>query len=172
MTTLISIDPSITCTGVAMFRNGDFLEAWAIKPKKISSGNKIPAHIRIDKIIERLSVIADHRLGAEFVVEITSGKTSSRHGGHGAGLGTYGMVVGQVVRHLIERHGAQRVHQVYENDWTRGKGGKDKRQAHCQYAYPLYAAQYAATDKGGDIADAILLGEYHMQQQRVRKAIA
>lgn len=175
--TLISLDPSITCTGYAVFMVNGLVECGRITTKAAYQRNKvkhkIPAHERIDEVIRDLGELFDRfPASAEIVIEITSGKTSSRHGGGGAGLATYGMAVGQIVRYAIERFGGERVHQVYENDWTRGKGGKDKRIAHCRYTYPMYAKRYAEVDAGGDIADAILLGEWWINNRAIREASA
>lgn len=175
--TLISLDPSITCTGYAVFGLNGLQECGRIKTTTDFQRNKVkhkvPAHERIEELIGDLGEVFDRfPASAEVVIEITSGKTSSRHGGGGAGLATYGMAVGQIVRYAIERFGENRVHQVYENDWTRGKGGKDKRVAHCRYSYPMYAKRFADIDSGGDIADAILLGEWWLNNQRIREASA
>lgn len=172
--TLIALDPSITCTGYAVFMLNGLVECGRITTRAEYQRNKVrhkvPAHERIDELIRDLGGVFD-RLPAssEVVIEITSGKTSGRHGGGGAGLATYGMAVGHIVRYAIERFGEDRVHQVYENDWTRGKGGKDKRIAHCRYCYPMYAERFADMDTGGDIADAILLGDWWINNQRIRE---
>ncbi len=162
MTHLISIDPSITCTGVAEFDDGEPVAAHRIVPS-----DSLGTIAKIDWTIAQIELIVPRFSICDFVIEITSGKTSSRHKGGGAGLGTYGMAVGHIARHLILTQHEGRVTQVYENDWTRGRGSKDKRIAHLKYTCPLYARQYAHMDPGGDIADAIGLGEWHMMNTRL-----
>ncbi len=136
-----------------------------IKPQKYFSRNKlktaVPTTHRIDELIHTLGDWLKLYPDAQFAIEITSGKTSSRHGGSGAGLGTYGMAVGHVARWAICNTSHDRVHQVYENDWTRGSK-KERRKAHAEYAYPLYKENWSEKDKGGDISDAIMLGDYTM----------
>lgn len=173
MSPLISIDPSITCTGVARFESDGLNSCFRVRPKQTRKGKTIPAHERIEELICELGgeirgIIHGYQR-VNFVVEITSGKTSGRHGGGGAGLATYGMAVGQVVRFLKEEYGRDQVHEVYENEWTRGKGQKEHRRWHCRHAYPLYAEHAYEIDKGGDIADAILLGDWWINNQRIRE---
>lgn len=168
---LISIDPSISGTGVAVFSPGcELLEMCKITAPAISQKNnvqtKINSHQRIDRIIAQLDEVLERNIITTtpmIVIEITSGKTSSRHGGGGAGLGTYGMVVGQVVRWAIDRVGPDLVEQVYENDWTRGSK-KERRREHAKHMHPLYATHYYGKDKGGDISDALCLGEWAMNR--------
>ena len=176
---LIPIDPSISCTGVAVFELDKLIRCARIKPKqqvqKDGVITKFTSWQKIDQIIEALDLLLSEHPGASFSIEITSGKTAGRFGNKKiSGLGTYGMVVGQVVRWAIERVGPDRVHQFYENDWTR-QGKKDRRQEHCRYTFPFYAEHWYEQDKikhdksgrytgGGDVSDAIMLGDYTLQQ--------
>jgi hypothetical protein len=71
------------------------------------------------------------------------------------------------------------VHQVYENDWTRGKS-KEIRQETCAYRYPFYKEHWYEKDKvtknksgakfGGDVSDAIMIGEYILMNQILHPA--
>jgi len=165
---LISIDPSITCTGIAVFNKScELIDGGLIKTKDRFTHDRVRYSVKsIDRIDELIAALGDwltEYQDAQFSIEVTSGKTSSRHGGGGAGLGTYGMVVGHVARWAICKVGNDRVHQVYENDWTRGSK-KDRRKTHAELTYPLYAQRWAAEDKGGDLADAIGVGDYTMNQ--------
>lgn len=163
---LISIDPSIRCTGVALFDTScELVNGALIKPRTDYTRNKIkhtiPSIDRIDEIIRELDKWLSQHPDAQFAIEVTSGKTSGRHGGKGAGLGTYGMVVGQVARWAICNVGQDRVHQIYENDWTKGKK-KIYRKPQAELSYPIYKEHWSAKDGGSDLADAILLGDYTM----------
>lgn len=174
---IISIDPSITCTGVAVFSPVfNLLEMNRITAPAISQKNKvqtkIKAHERINRIIEQLDDVLERNTLTTtpmIVIEITSGKTSARHRGGGAGLGTYGMVVGQVVRWAIDRVGEELVMQVYENDWTKGSS-KDRRREHARLCYPLYGSEMHERDKGGDVSDALCLGEWAKSQMQIEGA--
>lgn len=187
---LIPIDPSISCTGVAAMENGEPIRCAQIKPKTSFQKDKIkhtiPAHQRIEQIIEELAKFVysfDRSDGKPiaFAIEITSGKTAKRFGSQRiSGLGTYGMVVGQIVRWCIEEFGNDCVFQFYENDWTRGST-KERRQEHCRYAFPYYAEHWYEKDKikahksgskkGGDVSDAIMLGDYAIQKLAIEGAI-
>lgn len=170
---LISIDPSISGTGVAVLSPGcDLLEMHKITAPAISQKNKVQTKAsswqRINRIIEQLDEILDrvykvHGSLPYIAIEITSGHTSRRHQGSGAGLATYGMVVGQVARWAIERVRSDRVIQVYENEWTRGSK-KERRREHAKHLHSLYATHWYDRDKGGDISDAICLGEWAMNR--------
>lgn len=171
--TLIAIDPSIKCTGVARFETDGLSSCFHIKPQQTRKGKTIPAHERIEDLICNLGVEVSSIIHGyervEFVVEITSGKTAGRLGKNVQGLATYGMAVGQVVRFFKEEYGRDSVHEVYENDWTRGKGNKEYRRWACRHAHPLYAEHAYEIDKGGDIADAIMLGEWWLQRRRLEQ---
>ena len=154
-TTVLAIDPSITCTGYAVLTDsGDRLVAGGlIKPKRTDE--------RMDKIryicecVDRL--VLDYTPDVA-IIELTSGKVNrGRHTGGGAGLAVYGMCVGAVWK-LLSNYDTHQTFGVYENDWTKGKGGKVKRKIICSLVYPN---QYDPDkDSGGDLADAILIGRW------------
>ena len=172
-TKLLSIDPSINSTGYAVFSGSDLIRCWHIRPQRNKTRNKvttkIPAHQRIQAIIRELDFICDEHEPHEAVVEITSGKTSARHKGNGAGLATYGMAVGHVARWAIARLGPDAVTQVYENEWTRGSS-KQTRRLRAHAAYPrAYTTEIMEGDKEGDISDAIALGIWTQEQLTQRR---
>lgn len=159
---VLALDPSITCTGyVLMNQDGDNLIAGGlIKPKH--------RHERMKKI----TCICDcvEKLIREYnpdvaVVEVTTGKVNrARHKGGGAGLAVYGMCVGAVWQKLVSIKTIKTV-TVYENDWTPGKGGKVRRRLDCSVMFPgLY--DYTK-DPGGDMADAIMIGQWYFAKRNI-----
>lgn len=156
---VVAFDPSITCTGFAAMRgylNSDrepeLLEFGKIKPDS-KGGRSIT---RINEIVDQVLAVAERYPHATFGIEVTSGKTSKRHKGGGAGLGTYGMLVGHVSRALIDSQ--NHVRQIYENDWTAGFSKGDRKRT-AAIAYPTYR-EFEQQDSGGDISDAIMLAEH------------
>jgi hypothetical protein len=107
------------------------------------------------------------------LIEITSGKVGhNRHKGSGAGLAVYGMAVGYLwavidcwLRRLpAEQQKNTEIVLVKENDWTRGVPKAD-RIAAVAAEFPAYDT---AQDPGGDLADAIALGQWYLREYRAR----
>jgi Holliday junction resolvasome RuvABC endonuclease subunit len=118
---------------------------------------------RIDAIVtDLLELVREYRPEC-IVIEGTSGKVSARHKGAGAGLAIYGQAVGEV-RRAMKVTGI-RVVMVKENEWTRGCAKKFHRQVWCESAYPKRYDR--EKDKGGDVADAIKLGRWWLEVQRL-----
>lgn len=174
---IIGFDPSINCTGFSIFENNQLIDCGRFKNSGSYQKNrvvhKIPAPERINQMIRDIGDMISDYPEAEFVVEITSGKQAGRFKTNLQGLGTYAMLVGHVVRFLIDRHGEHRVHQYFENDWTRGCA-KERRQQHCAHLYPLYAKHWLERDmvkvskgrtkSGGDVSDAVMIVDYHINR--------
>lgn len=156
---VVAFDPSITCTGYAAMRGylnedrePELIEFGTIKP----DDKKASSIVRIEQIVADARMVAKRYPDAIFAIEITSGKTSKRHGGGGDGLGTYGMLVGHLARELLNTQ--PRVRQVYENEWTAGFSKGDRKRT-AAIAYPAYR-EIEQSDTGGDISDAIMLAEW------------
>ena len=167
MTTLLSIDPSSTCTGYAVFRNKRLVDAGLLKP----TNRKDPPTKRIVEMVAELQGVLHEKKPKVAVVEITSGKVNTRrHGGSGAGLAIYGMAVGAMWQSLREYLVWGKIEGevvcVPENDWIRhrAKGQKSKaaRIAEVAACHKKYDPD---KDKGGDAADAILLGEWYLNSE-------
>lgn len=159
---LLAIDPSSTCCGYAVFIDTTLIECGKVTPRR----TKDAVNDRIDHIVAELVALVREHGPEVIVIEDTSGKVSGRHGGGGAGLAIYGKAVGEIRRAML--HTGVRVECVLENEWTRGMGKKGQRMLWCRAAYPT---QYdAEQDKGGDVADAIKLGRWWLEVQRVKGA--
>jgi hypothetical protein len=159
---ILSIDPSSTCVGYAMFdESGTLLGSGRLMPDKKND----VAMDRIAGLVSELSALWHEHRPRHCVIEVTSGKVARRLGGCGAGLATYGMAVGacwQMLRSLV---GPQNVTAVYENEWTRGVP-KSQRLQLLRIIFPGYDP---ATDPGGDAGDAIMLGEWWFEQKVMRE---
>lgn len=160
---ILALDPSSTCSGYAAMTDANILvDAGKIKPHRASD----PANARIRAMAADVLVLVEQHKPEVVVVEDTSGKVARRHGGGGAGLAVYGKAIGWLVA-TLEAAGV-RVVTVLENDWSRGQP-KRRRQQIVAAAFKGYDA---AKDSGGDVADAIALGQWWFVEGQYRKASA
>jgi hypothetical protein len=167
-TPILALDPSLTRTGWAYFDNDELLRCGWHTPRGSLAGRKTTACQRIDSLITK---IADEPISeaSEIVIEVTSGHTSNRHGGKGAGLALYGMAVGAFYQWACTRYGHNRVHAIEENRWIR-KRSKEERQQHARLLHgKVYTPQIESKDRGGDTSDAIMLGDWWINHGRLYK---
>ncbi len=161
---ILSLDPSSTCIGYARFsRDGDLHDAGRITSKKSQR-----ATVRMVKLAEEIVELVECSTPASriiCVVEIPSGHVNrGRHGGGGAGLSTYGLAVGYLLGRLASLDVDVRM--VEENKWTRGIP-KFKR---CRLVALKHQSYQPINDPGGDVADAIGLGEWWIMEQKLSPA--
>jgi hypothetical protein len=156
---LLSLDPSSTTTGYAVFKDGKFIEAGKLKPARAAD----PANDRIRVMTWQLRDLANSVKPTHIVIEDTSGKVGRRHGGGGSGLAIHGKAVGwfiSVAEHIIK---SENVRCITENTWTRSikKATRQERVAAMIRNYD------PEKDKGVDVADAIGLGLYYLEVLRM-----
>jgi hypothetical protein len=174
MKTILAIDPSSSATGWALLDlAGRIIEGGIIKPDKL----RAEPQFRIKSMAEDFRQLLNEFEPGIILIEITSGKVGiNRNKGAGAGLGVYGMAVGYFwaltdcwFRQLpAEQQGQTEVVVVKENDWTRGVPKEDRIAAFaCEF--PAYNP---ADDPGGDVADAIGLGQWYIREYRAKLAEA
>jgi hypothetical protein len=162
---IISIDPSTTATGVAVFRTENIgseprLAAWStIRPQKTKDS------------VQRCLLIS--AATAEKVREYAKGSKSVRvliempgaqvRGGAGTSLITLGIGVGMTLKHLSMI--GFKVEMVHVNKWTRLNHThclpKEIRAEMIRRTFPEYAKE--TKDKGLDAADAIGLGAWFLK---------
>lgn len=153
---ILSIDPSSSCTGYAVFDGRSLIECGTFKPKPSDTAN-----VRIEAMAQDLrDTIAEHA-PLVLLIEDTSGKVGRRHKGGGAGLAIYGKSIGYMLATARATPGL-RVITVLENEWTRGVS-KDTRTARLAGLRGYDAGQ----DPGGDAADAIGLALWWIARQGV-----
>lgn len=167
---LISIDPSSTRTGLACFDGQDLITTEAITPIDIDPWP------RVCKIADWVGNHIDSFRPDTVIVEM--GKKVHGHkrwATAGSGMSVYGMAVGAVMWEVHKRQGPGRYEIVDANRWTQrqrssGRGTyqvtKKTRIGEIEMIYP---EQYSANkDAGGDIADAIAMGLWWMENQNIR----
>lgn len=149
---LLSIDPSLTCTGWALFDDEGVVDLG-----RISTSPK-------EQLLDRLQCLADglqapltEVAGGHVVIEVPSGKVGKKlHGRNAAGLSVYGVAVGYVI--CTSKQLGHEPDLITEQQWT-GSQPKRVRTAIVTGTCPAYAT-WVKKDRGGDIADAIGLGEW------------
>lgn len=154
---VISLDTSSSCTGAAVFECGGGPSPRLIHAARLQAKPKNrPAYERIDQIVDQALALVETYHVDLAINETTTGKTSSRHSGHGAGLAIYGVAVGAVRQAMKARLGKQKVIDVLENDWTQ-RTTKLDRWYYCKASYPSFAGVWKADDGDYDASDAAYL---------------
>jgi len=153
---LLTLDPSSTCTGYALFTSGaELIDAGRLKPAKTLS-----AVDRIDQIVSDVQHLIAEEMPTCIVIEITTGKSAGRLTRKVQGLGVYGMAVGAIRQACRDAMGKENVTSIEENVWTNSIP-KRKRLQLLRIALPEYRA---GKDPGGDAGDAIDLGLWWLGQ--------
>ncbi len=146
---IISLDPSSTCTGFAVFVD-DY--------RLVSCGKLLPCAKNKDDAFERIfdlcaqvkGLCITHAPGVA-VIEWTSGKVGLRHKGRGAGLAIYGAAVGAIAG-AVHAYNCEFA-PVKENDWIKGRSKRTRQIEALQFK------EYnPKEDRGYDVSDAIALG--------------
>lgn len=157
---LLSLDPSSTCTGYALFKKGELGEFGLLKPSK-----RYDAWERIKIIVEDVrSLIRIHKCDRVIIEVGKKPHGSVRQQSMGAGLIVYGMALGAVCLAVAESLESGRCEHVDANAWTRKKRKADRIAELAMYC-PRYEP---AKDPGGDAADAIDMGVWWLQDKRIR----
>lgn len=167
---VLCLDPSSTCIGWATFPEPTPSNADP-KPERFGkiASNKPRAWDRM--ILQTRQVFdlieTDCRV---VVIEIPDGKVhgrmKSRSGG--AGLSVYGMAVGYLIGKLTADPFVE-LHPITQTQWTNRPGvrvvqSKEQRQAWVALRHKNYNP---AKDDGGDVADAISLGEWWFTERNI-----
>lgn len=170
--TILSLDPSSTCTGWALMdRSARLLQGGLLTPDKL----KTDPQFRIAAMCRDLRQLLDELQPEMILIEWPSGHVGTkRHHGGGAGLSIYGAACGglwQVCEHWLrslppEQQNDREVELILENDWTRGVPKVD-RVAGVASRFSEYSIEQ---DPGGDLADAIGLGVWFLTEYRARLA--
>lgn len=156
---IISVDPSSTRTGIAIWVNGKLTRCCAVKTsysKKLAPHERAIVHAKSvrDEVQHLVSLIKCKRPVVSCVIEVPG----SQGRAHSRGLVTMGMAVGAVVALLSELYETD---QIPANIWTRLEGGKTKsKEVRADQIEEMFSLYDRSVDKGLDIADAVGLGAY------------
>jgi len=157
---LIALDPSSTATGYALFEGTRIHEAGLLKPKK-----NYAAIDRIQEMAYDLQQLVEEFQPGAAVLEIPSKHVGKRHNGKGAGLAIYGVAVGYLL--AVTTSLVDHVLPVDAQEWT-ASGKKSDRVAVVKSLYPQYDPD---GDPGSDVADAVSLGLWYLNRERMQAAM-
>ena len=160
MSRWLSLDPSSTRTGYALWDGDQLCEAGVLAPARTRDA----VLDRIASIKHELSSLLDAERGLSIVVmEIPSGRIGrGSRGGATGHLALYGMAVGAVW--MLCRSRGVPVACATEREWTRGVPAR-RRQAIVAASVPGYQS---SSDGGRDVSDAIGLGRWWMSEVKLR----
>ena len=154
---ILSLDPSLTCTGYAIgdLRNGSGIDVTEVGKIK-SAVRARDVERRVDSITDQLSKLIARRiipsdLPPVVVIELPSSRKMERHKGGGAGLANYGMLVGHVRQICMSLVG--NVVSVKSDYWTGGRSKEKRYKNACRY----YKSLPKIKDPGYDVSDAVSL---------------
>lgn len=183
MSILLAIDPSLSCTGWATFE----IATHKLRYCGIVEESEGDLIARCNDMVRRtlVSAFTHHNTSdiADVVLELPQTQVHGLERYAQATLPNYGMIVGYFAAWIEAGHVfTPRLHPVTVTQWAlrSSTGGKDKprRVAAVKYKFGLdllSGASKLPKGKAGNAADAILLGDWWLNQReavdRVRKAV-
>lgn len=154
---LLAFDPSSSCTGWALgLRDGRDLQvcqADLLRPPSAYVG-----WLRVRWMASAARTVIAQCKPDQIIIEVADGKV--RKGKAGAGLSVYGAAVGAIDNECTR---AAFTVAVTPGDWV-GNFPKSKRPIRAVMLWPGYAAVASKDKVGKDIADAVCLLDYFVQQ--------
>lgn len=159
--TLLSLDPSSTAYGYAVFRGGS-LATFGVA----GTNSRMSSAERIDFLAARLRKLVAEVAPSRVVMEWTGGKVHGRmRGRHVSGLAVLGQAQGVLYATLTGL--VPHVDRVGEGEWTGGVP-KPERARRIALEFPEYRKfRDAGRDPGGDASDSIGLGLFYLARQRI-----
>lgn len=170
---MMSIDPASHVTGWAMWTVAHNFTAYTVTHAGYvgrEGRKKTPMADRVRLMIDELNDLPLLVAMNMIIIEVPDGKVHGRIRDQSpAGLSVYGFAAGGIwaAMELLARD-PSRVITVGQNQWTRGQP-KKKRQAAIAAEFPQYAQQMGI-DKGADIADAIGVGLWWINETFMQAA--
>lgn len=160
---LLSLDPSSTAIGWAVFDAANLYRCGVCRPKGSS-----PIWGRIRAAVDYTEALVIDHDPRQVVIEVTSGRPFPGR----AQTSIVGLALAQgavyAAAELLSGD-RRRVYTVTEQDWT-NKQPKQQRARLIQLTEPVYQAIHTS-DKGLDAADAVGLGHWWIAQQRLKGLI-
>lgn len=151
---LLALDPSSTCTGYARYDAAG---------KLVDAGKLVPVGKTWLQRFRSLAVDLDALLAEtgpdRIVIEVSTSKYGTARSRGAFTAGVYHAAWGYLLK-ACDDSGCQ-VSEVEANEWTKGWSKSSRAVAagarYCQYD--------PAKDRGGDVADAICLGEWFLRRR-------
>jgi Holliday junction resolvasome RuvABC endonuclease subunit len=167
---ILSIDPSSSKTGYAAFDDVKHIaECGVLVADRADSSRE-----RRRSMVKRVVELCDEFDPDAVVIEVPDGKVHAWGQKHNMGvLSIYGMAVGAIVQAVddwFEQRdmGDRGVVEAKVNAWT----GGSKKSHRAVAARSLFPDHYDPDkDAGGDIADAVMLGVWYLDESVMREAV-
>ena len=159
--TAISMDPSSTQTGYSIYQQRDcsieLIDFGSIKPPA-----KLPAVERVESMVIDLGVLISKHKPAQGFIECL-GKATYQRGGKSGNAGEHVLRKAWAVLYalLVEQLGLYNIYGVTPQTW---KGNRPK-----EYTLDIVNKTYSLEliPKENDIADAIYLGGWFLERQKI-----
>lgn len=177
MSTILAIDPSLTCTGWAVLHGPDTVPHFGL----IRTPKAKPFLDRVVEVCADLaSLVVTYSPGAVVIETPATVMAGGRHRAVVSGA-TYGFLAGAAYAHLMIAARVP-VEGVAATVWTkslgpavsrtRGDPHKQNRVRAVEYMVPALKGMLGPKTTAGNIADAILLGRWWFNQQQTRRKTA
>ena len=162
----MSVDPSLSCTGVALI-DIPATARWKLTEGYETAslvGHRVDSNSIVDFVERSRSIVADvARMQVAFkpdriLVEVPEGKVNVGHTGMGAGLSKYGFHAGMMFMSLNVLAKCV-VTPIGSSYWTQGMS-KDKRKKKALSAFPSLAS---IKDPGYDVSDATAMAVWWLE---------
>ena len=154
---IITIDPSSTLTGYAVFDDGKLADAGLYKPSK--SG--LDAGQRVSDMLDDFTAMLGQGAHDAAIIEMPLTKQYTKDPKKKSGFAVWAGAAWAFWATARAWPGC-RTFPVSNTVWTRGKS-KAERQ---RIAAIMHKGYDPAKDKGKDVSDAIMLGHYWLNQQK------
>lgn len=173
MSLILSIDPSLSCTGWALV-NADATKAVAFG--KFNTTESMDLHVRCRLLATNVqSAALDHCKAADIAAVLI--ETPQDEGNSGRGrrsttyLPSYGACVGYFLGHFDAQVFAERVHAISASKWGKGfrTGGDNKPQRvkAAAWTYQIKPEDMGKPTVAGNVADALLMARWWADRQRL-----
>jgi Holliday junction resolvasome RuvABC endonuclease subunit len=156
---VLALDPSSTACGWAILDGSATVHDLGV----IRPGEHRPFWSRVTRICDGVGELLDRHLCDEVLIEVTTGLTYRKV--RASSLAALGMAQGAVWR-TVQMH-AREPRVVNEREWTAGRTKRDRARSLGLWCDAYRAVQ--GSDKGGDIADAIEIGLWWLDQRRAER---
>jgi hypothetical protein len=161
---LLSLDPSSSVVGYALFIDGKLHDAGKLTPDKASAS----ALARVISLRQQLVEMLYFEQPDVIIIEAMVEKQYTRNAGRVTALALCGWAMGVAFGTCItwaacgNTTSCTAVHAVGNQEWTRGRR-KDEAKTLTAAEFPQYNPK---DDKGGDVADAISMGLWWLAAQK------
>lgn len=155
---LISLDPSSTCVGYAVFVDGVVIDGGLLKPKSSATD----AISRVRQLCMDAMALLDEMQPDRVLIEVPTGKQYSRKPGRVSALPVWAFAAGAMWELAASWC---RVHPpaacvAISNEWTRGSSKEARRDVAATFLKDYDPKK----DRGMDLSDAVMMGKWWLSK--------